>query len=277
MFDGAPFHLTEFMSLSRFKDITSALRYTNTPPPPFQDKFHDVRLMLQIFNEHYVDQHSPSWLNVLDESMNTWLNKWCPGFMCVPRKPHPFGNEYHSIADGDGGKPIMWRVKLQEGKDRPKDTQRNWAFPSEFESRYFKTASLMLEMTVPIHNTGKVVTMDSGFCVTAGILAMHDHGVYGQSLIKKHGRYWPKHVPGDHIDDHFKGKELGYTETYKQEVGGKQFLVHCTKNVRYVTKIMSTHGLINKVADHRTYRQINGEWKSFKYADPMSRHNKAKY
>ena len=110
---------------------------------------------------------------------------------------------------------------MQEGKDRPKDTQGNWAFPLEFESCYSKTASLMLEMTVPIHNTGKVVTMDSGFCVTARILAMHDHGVYGQSLIKKRGRYWPKHVPGDHIDDHFKEKELRYTKTYNQNIEGK--------------------------------------------------------
>ena len=36
--------------------------------------------------------------------------------------------------------------------------------------------------------TGKIVTMDSaGFCVTAGILAMHDHGVFGKAFIKKRG------------------------------------------------------------------------------------------
>jgi hypothetical protein len=23
--------------------------------------------------------------------MLVWYNKFCPGFMCVPRKPHPFG------------------------------------------------------------------------------------------------------------------------------------------------------------------------------------------
>ena len=106
---------------------------------------------------------------------------------------------------------------------------------------------------------------------------MHDHGVYRQALIKKRGWYWPKYVPSDHITDHFKDSHLRYTETYKQDIDGKQFLIHCTKDDRYVTKIMSTHGLINKVADHRAYRQINGEWKSFKYAEPMSRHNKAKH
>ena len=149
--------------------------------------------MIDAFNDHYANEYAPSWLSCLDESMNSWLNKFCLGFMSVPRKPHPLGNEYHSIADGDDGKAIMWRIKLQEGKDRPKDAGgKDWAFPSEFEGsssisnrKYTKTSSLMCEMTKPLHGTGKVVSMDSGFCVTAGILHLHDHGVYGQSLIKK--------------------------------------------------------------------------------------------
>jgi hypothetical protein len=45
--------------------------------------------------------------------------------------------------------------------------------------------------------------MDSGFYVTAGTLALHDQGIFGQALIKKRGRYWPVHVPGNQIDDHF--------------------------------------------------------------------------
>ena len=62
-----------------------------------------------------------------------------------------------------------------------------------------KTATLMLEMTKPVHHTGKVISMDSGFCVSVGIIAMHNFGVYGQSLIKKR-RYWPKKVPCEAID-----------------------------------------------------------------------------
>ena len=65
--------------------------------------------------------------------MNSFLNKNCSGFMYVPLKPHPLGNEYHTIVDGDDGKPVMWRVKLQEGMDHPKDKAGKWAFPSNFE------------------------------------------------------------------------------------------------------------------------------------------------
>ena len=78
----------------------------------------------------------------------------------------------------------MWRVKIQEGKDRPKKPDGSWAFSSEFPG-YSKTATLMLEMTKHVHHTGKVVSVDSGFCVSVGIIEMHNFGVYCQSLIKK--------------------------------------------------------------------------------------------
>ncbi len=70
---------------------------------------------------------------------------------------------------------------------------------------YTKTAELLLNMTAPIHWTGKVVTGDSGFCVAEGVTTLHEKGVYGQFLIKKR-RHWPKHVPGDFIDAHMAGK-----------------------------------------------------------------------
>ena len=135
----------------------------------------------------------------------------------------------------------------------------------------------MLEMTRPIHGSGRVVTMDSGFCVTAGILALHDHGVFGQALAKKRGRYWAKGVPGDAINEHFKDKEIGSTETFTQQMDGKELHVHCQKEDKYVTKIMSTHGLITDIADHQAYRYLNGEWKSFLYPEPVLPHNRAKH
>ena len=53
----------------------------------------------------------------------------------LPCKPHPFGNEYHSIADGNGGKPIMWRIKIIKGKDHLKEADRTWAFPSKYKMK----------------------------------------------------------------------------------------------------------------------------------------------
>ena len=64
------------------------------------------------------DEFSPSWVSVVDESMMEWLNKYCPGVMCVVRKPQPFGNERHTISCELT--LILFRALIAEGKDRPK-------------------------------------------------------------------------------------------------------------------------------------------------------------
>ena len=38
--------------------------------------------------------------------------------------------------------------------------------------RYSKTIDLLLEMTKPIHRTGKAITGDSGFCTAMGVTAL---------------------------------------------------------------------------------------------------------
>ena len=106
-------------------------------PLLFTDKFHEGCQMINAFNDHYTVEYTPSWLNCINKSMSSWLNKFYPGFMCVPCKPHPQGNEYHSIADADkdGTKPIMWHVKIVEGKDQPKRPDGSFAFASQYEKK----------------------------------------------------------------------------------------------------------------------------------------------
>lgn len=71
-------------------------------------------------------------------------------------------------------------------------------------------------------------------------------------LIKKHGQYSPKYVPGNEIDNCFKEKALGEMMTYKQEVDGVKFLIHCTRDDQYMTKIMSSHGLFDEIQGSST-------------------------
>ncbi len=63
----------------------------------------------------------------------------------------------------------MWRVKIQEWKDQPTNGNTNF-YPSKFEM-FLPTAKLILEMLEPIHGSGRVITHDSSFCMTVGILA----------------------------------------------------------------------------------------------------------
>ncbi len=135
---------------------------------------------------------------------------------------------------------------------------------------------LLLNMMEPIHGTGKVVMGDSGFCVALGMMALHAKVVFWQLLIKKR-RYWPKDVPGELIDGHMAGECQGETSTYMQDINGTCIIAHCFHDADWTTKIMSTHRVLNDNHDHLTWQKVDGEWKTFKYAEPFSRHNKGKH
>ena len=60
----------------------------------------------------------PSWFSVLDESVQEWINHYtCPGCMFVPRNPHLFGGNYHTIPCAKY--KVIYNVDIVEGKDQP--------------------------------------------------------------------------------------------------------------------------------------------------------------
>ena len=158
VFDGAPFRVTPYMSRRQFKLILYNLGYTKDDPPQYKDRFWEVRWMLQEWNKNMGMNFSPSWINCIDESMSKWVNEFtCPGFMYVPRKPWPFGNEYHDAGCADCD--IIWWVDLREGKDRLRNLGNK-----EFDEMG-KTTGILLRLTKPFWHSGKVFVLDSGFCV----------------------------------------------------------------------------------------------------------------
>jgi hypothetical protein len=110
--------------------------------------------LIDAWNDNMARSFHPSWVVIVEESMSVWTNEHtCPGFMFVPRKPWPFGNEYHSACCGMSG--IIFQVEIVEGKDRPhKLGGREY-------NELGKTVGLLLWITKPIWNTGKVIILDS--------------------------------------------------------------------------------------------------------------------
>ncbi len=186
--------------------------------------------------------------------MQMCLNPYVPGWMVVPWKPHPFGNEYHTICDGEFGlgNLIMWHVELQEGKDwLAKAGPKKW-------SNLGKTVSIMESMHKTNAHQGKACTMDSVFCMSMGIVQLEARlGVYGQALIKQRGKNWPKGMPGTLIDENFYDKPLGYCKTLRVKFNDNPLYIHCMNEEKYVTKSMSTFGTLDKVPSHKT-KQFNG-------------------
>ncbi len=79
-----------------------------------------IRPLINAFNKHMTENFNPLWLSCLDESMVAFLNKHCPNWVCMKRKLHPFGNEYHTNACCLS--KIIYQMELVEtGKDCPKE------------------------------------------------------------------------------------------------------------------------------------------------------------
>ena len=90
--------------------------------------------------------------------------------MFVPRKPWPFGNEYHTVCCCSSG--IMWGIDLVEGKDRPQQ------LGIQQYDNFGSTVGLLLRMLSPIYHKGFIVILASGFCVLKGIIELRKKGVF---------------------------------------------------------------------------------------------------
>ena len=95
----------------------------------------------------------------------------------------------------------LWYVEITEGRDCSRDPGR-----PEFDE-IDKTLVTIMRYTRNIWNCAKVFIMDSGFCVTKGLVELQNKRVFGAALIKKR-RYWPANIKGDAINDHFSSKEV---------------------------------------------------------------------
>ena len=163
--------------MGRFEAILSALAFTNIASPTFIDKFWEVWQMVKVWGMNMKDNFIPGYMNCLDESMSVWTNKFtCPGFMFIPHKPWPFGNEYHTVCCCSLG--IMWGIDLVEGKDCPQQ------LGIQQYDNLGSTVGLLLCMLSPIYHKGFVEILDSGFCVLKGIIELRKKGVFANALIK---------------------------------------------------------------------------------------------
>ena len=274
---GAPYRFNDWMSLHRFEAILTALTFTDEDRPEYRDRFWTVRKMIELWNDNMREVYCPSWVSCLDESMSIWLSKFtCPGWVFCPRKPHPFGNEYHSISDANTN--IMYAIEMVEGKDAPKER------PPPEHSDKGPTVGLLLRLTAALFNTGKVVILDSGFCVLQGLIELRKVGVFSSAVIKKR-RYWPKHVPGDIMDERMKDKPLGACDSIKGIMDEVPYNLFCMKDKDFVMKLMSTYGgLVETRGQEKTWRWFkanraggNSILRFFRYKEPFANHYKYRH
>ena len=81
-----------------------------------------MRQWEEVRNKNMENKSSLSWVSILDEPIMEWVNKYCPVFMCVGCKPHPFVNERHTISCAPTS--ILFRGLIVKGKDQPKELEK---------------------------------------------------------------------------------------------------------------------------------------------------------
>jgi len=164
----------------------------------------------------------------------------------------------------------MFNIELVEGKDCPPER------PAPKFNEKGKTVGLLLRLCDSIYGTGKVVILDSGFCILQGIVELKKVGVYASALIKKR-RYWPKHIKGDDIQQHFDSKAVGECDRLPGVLDGVSFDIFAMKEPDYTMMLMSTYGcLVTKDNQKLSYRQWekNGvsQLSTFKYTETFANH-----
>ncbi len=183
----------------------SHLCLCNDNPPEYRDCSWAIRPLIAAFNEHMETCFDPSWLTCLDESMVAFLNEHSPNWVCIKRKPHPYGNEYHTIACCMS--KIIFRMELVETeKDRPKEGPHS---KPAFEDVMTKTAALCVRLTEPLWGTKRVCILDSGFGYMSTLPELEKKGVYGTTVFKQKGVGWPKGSDAKNILRHMQGKDVG--------------------------------------------------------------------
>ena len=83
-----PLNFSMIMTRDRFETILRHLSFTKANLPPCKDRMFEHRAMEAQWNNDMMEQHTPSDISTLDESMKKWVNQYaCPAFMVVHRKP----------------------------------------------------------------------------------------------------------------------------------------------------------------------------------------------
>ena len=171
----------------------------------------------------------PFRIHAIDKSMSKWLNKYaCPGLMFVPSKPWKFVIFLKEC----GLSNIIWQVDLHEGNNCKAHLGKK-----EFDN-LGSTIGTLLHLSKPVHGTGKIFILDSGFCVLQGLVKLRRCFAY--ALIKK-WRYWLKHIPSYEVIAHFADKQIGDADAISRILDEVLFYIIGMKEPDYIMEIMTIY------------------------------------
>jgi hypothetical protein len=260
-------YLGDIISAHLFKEISTAFRMHIDEPGDLPDRFSEVRGMWDAVNQHW-EQFGilPGWLCCADESMASFISKFCPGFTNIKRKPRPRGNCLHSIADAIT--KILFKLVLQEGKDRPAHSP-----PQKFQHLFPDggvVGALMMQLAEPLFHSGSIVIHDAGFACIPGLIQLKKRGVFSSCLIKKKA-HWPKFTNGAANTTHMANKTIGSADAIQGEFGTEQYHVYMMQDSKFTLQLAATYGTLErKGPDKRRRHPETLQLHTFKYPDAIA-------
>ncbi|CAG8856605.1 14512_t:CDS:1, partial [Gigaspora margarita] len=137
------------------------------------------------YNKNLIEAVKPGKTLCIDESMNSWLgskNK-IPGCRKIPRKPHPVGQEWKTVADGSTN--II--IQLEPCED--KEIEKKWVV-----SDYGSTTAYVLRLLQSWYGSRRTVIANSWFGSPKLCIALMQNGLFSICHVKKK-REWPINYP----------------------------------------------------------------------------------
>ena len=142
-------------------------------------------------------------------------------------------------------------------------------------SRNETHCGLLLRLTKVLHKTGKLVVLDSGFCVLKALVELKKQGVFASAVIKKR-RYWPKYCAGGAIQyyvEYMAKMPVGGVTALSGDLEEVPYHIMVMCDVDWVMKLFTTYGTTFPQTDsEQKYRRLENNSVTFQYTEPFANH-----
>lgn len=245
-------NFSECMRYDRFASILS-LHIFEVPSGRrlAADSLYQIRGYLKAFNATLSEALIPGRYLCVDESMNQWLGNGIPNVKKVPRKPHPIGQEFKTLADHDTFCIIQLDTVSDPVKKRYDDTDRN-------------LIATVKRLTEPWFCSGRTVIGDSWFGSPEMTIALLDRGLHSIMQVVKR-KYWPPGLPPQPLDlIQSLGPERGsHITATRQDENNRPLLVCSFRDLKPKAIILSCSTSLPS-SKTRYYKDTNGQQQEYR-------------
>jgi len=219
---------SKYMPFKRFNDIMR-MHVFEVPGKENQliDPLYQIRSTISAFNCHMPMCISPGKYLVIDESMNQWLGIGMPNIKKVPRKPHPIGQEFKTLADCH----TSCILRMDTVSD---------PVSKEFgdEPGMKKLTATVKRLVQPWFGSRRTVIADSWFGSPDMVIMLFNLGLFSiMQVCKRH--YWPRGMPQTDIVEKVE-EAYGSCYTMNKCVGNVSSLFTCAYRDQKIKAFISS-------------------------------------